>query len=108
MLCIILIQDITRLQVVFKFNRFKIDGDADTIYFLDDDWFQVMLDDIVYQVLQEHANNTTGTIDYSTGAVTVNSLNVSVVENIRGDPSTVIELTVTPSSNDVVPVRDQI
>ena len=39
-------------------------------------------------------------------AVTVNSLNVSVVENIRG--ATFIELTVTPSSNDVVPVRDQI
>ena len=32
----------------------------------------------------------------------VNSLNVSVVENIRGAASTVIELTVTPSSNDMV------
>ena len=52
MLCIILIQDITQAQY-FKFNWFKIDGDADTIYFLDDD-DQAMLDDIVYQVLQEH------------------------------------------------------
>ena len=30
------------------------------------------------------------------------------VSNIRGATSTVIELTVTPNSNDVVPVRDQI
>ena len=30
------------------------------------------------------------------------------ISNIRGTTSTVIELTVTPDSNDVVPVRDQI
>ena len=30
------------------------------------------------------------------------------ISNIRGSTSTVIELTVTPDSNDVVPVRDQI
>ena len=30
------------------------------------------------------------------------------MENIRGASSTKIELTVVPSSNDVVPVRDQI
>mgnify|MGYP005731843913 FL=1 len=30
------------------------------------------------------------------------------ISNIRGATSTVIELTVTPDSNDVVPVRDQI
>ena len=35
-------------------------------------------------------------------------IDVSVVENIRGSASTVIELTVKPSSNDIIPVRDQI
>ena len=49
-----------------------------------------------------------GTIDYDTGAITINSLSVLSVENIRGAASTKIELTVVPSSNDVVPVRDQI
>ena len=34
-------------------------------------------------VTRVYANNTQGTIDYSTGVVTINSLNVSVVENIR-------------------------
>ena len=43
-----------------------------------------------------------------TGQITLNSLNVASISNIRGATSTVIELTVTPNSNDVVPVRDQI
>jgi hypothetical protein len=40
--------------------------------------------------------------------ITINSLNVSSIENIRGLSSNVIEITVQPNSNDVVPVRDQI
>ena len=45
---------------------------------------------------------------YSNGQITLNSFNVASISNIRGSTSTVIELTVTPNSNDVVPVRDQI
>ena len=36
------------------------------------------------------------------------ALVISSISNIRGAASTVIEITVQPSSNDVVPVRDQI
>ena len=93
---------------ILSSTGFKIDGDADTIYFLDDDGQGNVRRYSLSGSTRVYANNTQGTIDYSTGAVTVNSLNVSVVENIRGAASTVIELTVTPSSNDVVPVRDQI
>ena len=53
-------------------------------------------------------NATQGTIDYATGQVTLNSLSVNSISNIRGNVSTKIEVTVSPSSNDVVPVRDQI
>ena len=49
-----------------------------------------------------------GTINYTLGQITLSSLNVSQVENIRGKVSTAIELTVKPNSNDIVPVRDQI
>ena len=35
-------------------------------------------------------------------------MNVASISNIRGSASTIIEITVTPNSNDVVPVRDQI
>ena len=43
-----------------------------------------------------------------TGQITINSLTVASVENIRGASSTVIEVTVEPASYDIVPVRDQI
>ena len=33
---------------------------------------------------------------------------IASISNIRGSASTVIEVTVSPNSNDVVPVRDQI
>ena len=46
--------------------------------------------------------------NYSTGLVEVNSLNVSNIENIRGAASTVIEVTVKPNSNDIVPIRNQV
>ena len=93
---------------ILSSTGFKIDGDANTIFFLDDDGQGNVRRYSLSGATRVYANNKQGTIDYSTGAVTINSLNVSVVENIRGAASTVIELTVTPSSNDVVPVRDQI
>ena len=87
---------------------FKIDGDTSTIFFLDDDGQGNVRRYSLSGSTRTYANNTQGTIDYTTGQVTINSLNVSVVENIRGAASTVIELTVKPSSNDIIPVRDQI
>ena len=39
-------------------------------------------------------NATQGTIDYSTGQITLNSLNVASISNIRGATSTKIEITV--------------
>ena len=58
--------------------------------------------------IRTYSNETQGTIDYATGQITLNSLNIASISNIRGATSTVVELTVTPNSNDVVPVRDQI
>ena len=93
---------------ILSSTGFKIDGDADTIYFLDDDGQGAVRRYSLSGSTRVYANNSQGTITYSTGQVTINSLNVSVVENIRGAASSVIELSVTPSSNDIVPVRDQI
>ncbi len=93
---------------ILSSTGFKIDGDTTSIFFLDDDGQGNVRRYSLSGSTRVYANNTQGTIDYTTGQVTINSLNVSVVENIRGAASTVIELTVTPSSNDVVPVRDQI
>ena len=93
---------------ILNSTGFKIDGDTSTIFFLDDDGQGNVRRYSLSGSTRVYANSTQGTINYATGQVTINSLNVSVVENIRGAASSVIELTVTPSSNDVVPVRDQI
>ena len=58
--------------------------------------------------IRTYVNSTQGTINYTSGQITLNSLNVASISNIRGVTSTVVELTVTPNSNDIVPVRDQI
>jgi len=92
---------------ILNSSGFKIDGN-DNEMFLDDDGTGVVR---LYQIssgIRTYVNNTQGTINYTTGQITLNSLNVASISNIRGSTSTVIELTVTPDSNDIVPVRDQI
>ena len=86
---------------------FKVTG-SDLEQFLDDDGNGNVRRYYLASGIRTYANNTQGTIDYTTGQITLNSLNVASISNIRATTSTVIELTVTPDSNDVVPVRDQI
>jgi hypothetical protein len=93
---------------ILESSGFKVSGDSSTVFFLDDDGQGNVRRYSFSGATRVYANNTQGTIDYTTGAITINSLSVLSVENIRGAVSTKIELTVVPSSNDVVPVRDQI
>jgi hypothetical protein len=86
---------------------FKVSGDNNEM-FLDDDGNGNVRRYYLVSGVKTYADNNQGTIDYSTGQVTLNLLNVSSISNIRGSASTIIEITVQPSSNDVVPVRDQI
>ncbi len=92
---------------ILSSSGFKVDGNTNECFFDDDGAGNVRLYYLSGGV-KTYLNSTQGTIDYSTGALTLNSMNIVSISNIRGAVSTVIELTVTPSSNDVVPVRDQI
>ena len=76
--------------------------------FLDDDGNGNVRRYYLQSGIRTYANETQGTINYSNGEIILNSLNVASISNIRGVSSTVIELTITPLSNDIVPVRDQI
>ena len=89
-------------------SGFKVDGDATNIWFLDDDGSGNIRRYRLVGSVRTYANTTQGTINYATGQIILNSLNISSIENIRGSASTVIELTVEPRSNDIVPVRNQI
>ena len=87
---------------------FKIDGDTTNIWYLDDDGAGNIRRYRVDGSVRSYGNSTQGTINYSSGNVEVNSLNVSNIENVRGVASTVIEITVKPNSNDIVPIRNQV
>ena len=93
---------------ILESSGFKVDGDTTNEMFLDDDGAGNVRRYYIVSGVRTYANNTQGTINYSTGQITLNSLNIASVSNIRGSASTVIELTVKPESNDVVPVRNQI
>jgi hypothetical protein len=93
---------------ILESTGFKVDGDTTNEMFLDDDGAGNVRRYYIVSGVRTYANNTQGTINYSTGQITLNSLNIASISNIRGSASTVIELTVKPNSNDVVPVRNQI
>ena len=92
---------------ILSSTGFKIDGNDNEMFFDDDGNGNVRMYYLTSGI-RTYQNNTQGTINYANGQITVNSLNVASISNIRGATSTVIELTVTPDSNDIVPVRDQI
>ena len=94
-------------EPILSSSGFKVSGDSREM-FLDDDGQGNVRRYYLSTGIRTYANETQGTIDYATGQITLNSLNVASISNIRGASSSVIELTVTPSSNDVVPVRNQI
>ena len=93
---------------ILSSTGFKIDGNTTDVFFLDDDGDGNVRRYKMDGSVRSYANSTQGTINYSTGLVEVNSLNVSNIENIRGAASTVIEVTVKPNSNDIVPIRNQV
>jgi len=94
-------------ESVVDSTGFKVAGNTNEMFLDDDGQGNIRVYYLVSGIKTIH-NATQGTIDYSTGQITINSLNVASISNIRGATSTKIEITVSPSSNDVVPVRDQI
>ena len=93
---------------ILSSTGFKIDGDTTNVWFLDDDGQGNVRRYRMDGSVRSYGNSTQGTINYLTGVVEINSLNVSNIENVRGAASTVIEVTVKPNSNDLVPIRNQI
>ena len=93
---------------VLTSSGFKINGDTTNEYFLDEDGAgNVRLYYLVGQV-RTYTNNNQGTIDYTNGSITLNSLFITSVSNVDGATSTAVRLTVIPNSVDVIPVRNQV
>jgi hypothetical protein len=94
-------------EAVLSSTGFKISGNTNEM-FLDDDGMGNVRVYYLVSGIKTVQNATQGTINYATGQITINSLDIASISNIRGSISTVIEVTASPLSNDVVPVRDQI
>jgi hypothetical protein len=93
---------------ILSSSGFKINGDTTNVYYLDDDGAGNVRRYYLNGSTRIYSPVSQGTINYSTGQIILNSLNITQIENIGGNNSSVIELTVVPNSNDIVPVRDQI
>ena len=86
---------------------FTVSGNSNEM-FLDDDGSGNIRRYYLDAGVKTYANTEQGTINYTTGQITINSLNITAVSNIRGATATAVELTIIPNSNDIVPVRNTI
>ena len=93
---------------ILSSSSFKVSGDTTNDYFLNDDGQGNIRLYYVAGGVNVYTNNTQGTINYTTGKITLNSLHISEVGNVDGATSTTIRLTVVPNSVDVVPIRNQV
>ena len=87
---------------------FQIDGDTTTEYFFDEDGAGAVSVYSIVSGVRSYLNSSAGTIDYTNGVVNINAVKITAVSNVDGATSTQIRVTAIPSSNDVVPVRNQI
>ena len=87
---------------------FNINNDTTSEYFFDDDGRGNLRIVTGYGDTDTVFSATAGTIDYTTGIVSINSILITGVSNVDGSASTQIRITATPNSYDIVPVRNQI
>jgi len=88
---------------------FKINNDSSTNeHFLDDDGAGNIRVYYLSGTTRIYTDSTFGTINYTTGEIILTSANITSISNVDGAASTQIRVTTTPSSNDIIPVRNQV
>ena len=93
---------------VVSSTGFKISGDDTNEHFLDDDGAGNIRVYYLSGTTRIYTNSTYGTIDYTAGEIILTSSNITSISNVDGSSSARIRVTVLPSSNDIVPVRNQV
>ena len=94
---------------IISSSGFKINNDSSTNeHFLDDDGAGVLRVYYLSDTTRVYTDSTYGTVDYATGEVVLTSANITSISNIDGATSTQIRVVAVPSSNDIVPVRNQV
>lgn len=81
---------------------FIISGNTNQFFFDDDTLGNLRLFYLSQEGTKVYTNNNAGTIDYQSGKIVINSI------NILSSPENIVTFTVEPASYDVVSVRDQL
>jgi len=94
---------------IISSTGFKIsDDDSVSEHFLDDNGSGVLRVYYLSGSTRVYTDTTYGTVDYATGEVILTSANITSISNVDGATSTSIRVFAVPSSNDIVPVRNQV
>ena len=87
---------------------FRVSGDTVNKQFYDDDGNGNLRRYYLIGNTRTYVDNTAGTVDYTGGAIKVNSLVIITIEDVDGSASSKIRFTAVPSSKDIVAVRNQV
>ena len=93
---------------ILSSSGFKVAGNTNEMFLNDDGKGNVRMYYVADGTTNTYEDNTAGTIDYANGQIVLTSLNITEVSNIDGTSSNKIRLIVTPESNDVIAVRNQV
>ena len=93
---------------VLSSTGFTISGDANEMFLNDDGNGVIRMFYYTDGTTLTYKDESAGVIDYTTGKVTLNALNITSVSNVDGATSTKFRIVITPASTDVVAVRNQI
>jgi len=94
---------------VISSSGFKVNNDSSlNEHFLDDDGAGNLRLYYLNGTTRVYTDTTYGTVNYTTGEVVLTSAHITSISNVDGATSTQVRVFATPSSNDVVPVRNQV
>ena len=94
---------------VISSSGFKVNNDSSANeHFLDDDGAGNLRLYYLSDTTRVYTDTTYGTVNYTTGEVVLTSAHITSISNVDGATSTQVRVFATPSSNDVVPVRNQV
>lgn len=93
---------------VVSSTGFKVGTDTTSEFFFDDDGEGNLRRYSFVGTTRSYADLQAGTINYESGTITVNNINITAISNVDGLASTQIRFLVTPRTNDIIPVRNQI
>ena len=93
---------------VLASTGFKVSGDTVNEQFFDDDGNGNLRVFYLLSGVRTYIDTTAGTVNYETGEIKINPINIISISDVDGASSEQIRITTTPDSQDIIPVRNQI